>query len=658
MAPQVSHSLNSSTDLGPRCQTIAGASPFPMAAVDASTFVICYANEAFCLLLGQSNIMLTGTLFSAAIPRGEASLSLLRRVRETGQAEIHTGQEHPSAHPLFWSYAMWPVASPAGQVLAVMIQVTETARFHEQSTAMNQALMIGSLRQNELVEEAEALNEQLESEIARRELAYRALAESENRYHALFEALPVAAFVCDEDATLQSYNPRAVELWGRAPQGGLEKDCASRHLFLPEGTPWPEQTPQARVLRTGIAERNMEALLERPDASRLPVIMNFAPLKDADGQVVGVVTAFDDITERKRAQEEIRRVSERFRFMAESMPQKILTTTSIGEVDYFNKQWMNFTGLAFEEIEGWGWKGFLHPEDLEGTIRLWSQALATGAPYHNVHRFRRADGEYHWHLTRAVAMFDAAGNISMWLGSSTDIHEEKLAEERLRRANEDLKQFAFAASHDLQEPLRMITCYSDLLMVGDLTKLDSEAAFCLEMMTKGASQMKALLADLLAYAEAGADKDEAAEAIDLNEVWQQAIKNLQQAIDETGAVVTRADLPRVNGDHSRYVQLLQNLIGNAIKYRGERTPMIHISAERQDGQWTFAVADNGMGIAPDYHRQIFGVFKRLHGRAIPGTGIGLALCHRVVESYGGKIWVESELGAGATFYFTLPAKVT
>ena len=203
----------------------------------------------------------------------------------------------------------------------------------------------------------------------------------------------------------------------------------------------------------------------------------------------------------------------------------------------------------------------------------------------------------------------------------------------------------------------MITCYSDLLIQGELMKLDSEAAFCLEMMTKGAMQMKALVADLLAYAEAGADKDEAAEAVDLNEVWQKAIENLQQAIDESGAVVTRGDLPRVYGDHPRYVQLLQNLIGNAIKYRGERTPTIHIGAERQDGQWKFAVADNGMGIAPDYHRQIFGVFKRLHGRAIPGTGIGLALCQRVVEGYCGKIWVESELGAGATFYFTLPQKV-
>jgi light-regulated signal transduction histidine kinase (bacteriophytochrome) len=225
----------------------------------------------------------------------------------------------------------------------------------------------------------------------------------------------------------------------------------------------------------------------------------------------------------------------------------------------------------------------------------------------------------------------------------------------LERANEDLKQFAFAASHDLQEPLRMITSYSQLLIEGARGQLDSEAQLCVDFIDRGAKQMRNLLANLLTYTEAGAASWEANEFIDLNATFAKVKDNLRLAIAESGAVVICDNLPRVLGHAGRFVQLFQNLIGNAIRYRGDARPHIHISAELRDAEWRFAVADNGMGIAPEYYLTIFGVFKRLHGSAIPGTGIGLAICQRVVERYGGRIWVESTLGQGTTFYFTLPA---
>jgi light-regulated signal transduction histidine kinase (bacteriophytochrome) len=201
----------------------------------------------------------------------------------------------------------------------------------------------------------------------------------------------------------------------------------------------------------------------------------------------------------------------------------------------------------------------------------------------------------------------------------------------------------------------MITSYSQLLVRGYRGQLDGEAAASVGFITEGTRRMRDLLADLLAYAQLTAAGEQPVEAVDLNAVFQQTIENLRTAIQESGSMVSSDPLPVVPGHEPHFIQLLQNLIGNSIKYRAGSAPRIHVSAVRQDRAWRFSVADNGIGIDPEYHQKIFGVFKRLHGKTIPGTGIGLAICQRVVERYGGRIWVESEAGRGATFYFTLSA---
>ena len=226
----------------------------------------------------------------------------------------------------------------------------------------------------------------------------------------------------------------------------------------------------------------------------------------------------------------------------------------------------------------------------------------------------------------------------------------------LSRANEDLNQFAFAASHDLQEPLRMITSYSQLLVKGYRGQLDGEAATCIEFITDGARRMRDLLSDLLEYAQLGEGGREGARSlVDLNIVLRKTLENCGAAIAENQAAIISDPLPAVDGNEAQFIQVFQNLITNAIKYRSTKPPRIRVSAVAQDGMWRFGVADNGIGIAAEYHQQIFGVFKRLHGRNIPGTGIGLAICQRVVERHGGRIWVESQAGEGATLYFTVPA---
>ncbi len=229
------------------------------------------------------------------------------------------------------------------------------------------------------------------------------------------------------------------------------------------------------------------------------------------------------------------------------------------------------------------------------------------------------------------------------------------ANENLSRSNEDLERFAFIASHDLQEPLRVVTLYAQLLDKSCRGILDERAVACIAHINEGTQRMLALLTSLLAYAEIGVRAEQAAAPVDLNGVLKTVKQNLAAAIEETDAKVRCAPLPVLKVSEGHFIQLFQNLIENAIKYRGERPPRIDISVRTAGDELVFSVADNGMGIEPQYHERIFVAFKRLHGRGISGTGIGLAICKRALDRYGGRIWVESAAGQGATFHFTVPA---
>jgi signal transduction histidine kinase len=231
-------------------------------------------------------------------------------------------------------------------------------------------------------------------------------------------------------------------------------------------------------------------------------------------------------------------------------------------------------------------------------------------------------------------------------------------EERARelgRANADLQQFAYSASHDLQEPLRIVALYSQLLQRRYAGQLDERADEYIEYLYRAAHQMAQLVTDLLTYTRTTSIAKEEPAFSNVPLVLQRVLSTFEKQIASQQCRVTAGQLPCVSAHEVHVQQLLQNLIGNALKYRSEHTPEISIEAERKGGCWEFAVRDNGIGIDPQYANQIFGIFKRLHGQKYPGTGIGLAICQRIVEGYGGTIWVESELGEGATFRFTLPA---
>jgi signal transduction histidine kinase len=230
--------------------------------------------------------------------------------------------------------------------------------------------------------------------------------------------------------------------------------------------------------------------------------------------------------------------------------------------------------------------------------------------------------------------------------------EESIAE--LARSNADLQQFAYVASHDLKEPLRMVASYTQLLARRYKGKLDSDADEFIRYAVDGANRMQWLINDLLAYSRVTV-QDKVFEEVDCNSVLEEVLSDLRVAVEESRAVVTRAPLPTVMADRIQLGQLFQNLIGNAIKFHGKEAPQVYVSAERRPTEWLFSVRDNGVGLDPEYAERIFVIFQRLHNREeYPGTGIGLAICKKIVERHGGRIWVVSQTGQGATFHFTLP----
>lgn len=262
-------------------------------------------------------------------------------------------------------------------------------------------------------------------------------------------------------------------------------------------------------------------------------------------------------------------------------------------------------------------------------------------------------------LARGVALDEvqkARESLETMLASVARLNEElRKSNQSLGRSNEDLERFAFIASHDLQEPLRMITVYLQLFARECNGSFNENAAKYMQHVQGGAKRMRELLADLLAYAEIGSRFETPAQAVDLNAVVQKARDNLSVAVSESGAIIKAGLLPVVLGFESHFTPVFQNLMGNALKYRSEQQPVIDIWADRSDSEFRICVADNGIGIAPEYHAKIFVAFKRLHGNNIPGTGIGLAICQRVVEKYGGRMSVDSAEGRGSKFFIVLPA---
>jgi PAS domain S-box-containing protein len=372
---------------------------------------------------------------------------------------------------------------------------------------------------------------------------------------------------------------------------------------------------------------------------------------------------FESISERKRAEETLRVIEAGFFNFIESAPDAMLLCDREGRILLANSQTEQLFGYQRAQL-------YHQPVELLVPERLRQRHLAQRTAYltqpyrrsmgSGPELFcRRADGsEFPAEISLSAVNTEAG---LMICAAIRDVTESKRAEEALRRtaaeltrSNTELDQFAHAASHDLQEPLRTVTSLAQLLSLDYSDKLDAQARSYLTSVVASAKRMQSLLDGLLKYSRVGAQRNPF-DRVDLNEVCDAVVADLKVAFEQSQAQLTRDSLPAVRGDRIQLIQLFQNLLANAIKFRGTRSPRIHVSAQRRDQEWVLAVHDNGIGINPEKFDQIFLLFHRLHGREeYPGTGIGLALCKKIVAQHGGRIWVESERDAGAVFFFTLP----
>jgi PAS domain S-box-containing protein len=440
-----------------------------------------------------------------------------------------------------------------------------------------------------------------------------------------------------------------------------------------------------KVLAEGLV-RDYPLTIRHVDGSTTDVLYNAAVYRNEAGQIEGVFAAARDVTERKRMEERLRVASLYARSLLEASLDPLVTISPEGKVTDVNQATELVTGIARERLIGSSFSDyFSEPSKAEeGYQKVLSEGQVEDYPL----TIRHVSGRTTDVLYNAAVYRNEAGQVEGVFAAARDVTERKRAEAELARyrdrleelvwqrtgelekanahlerasaelarSNQELEQFAYVASHDLQEPLRAVTGYLGLLERQFGGQLDDGGRHQIAGAVQGASRMHTLITDLLALSRVGT-RGQAFEAADLNSVLDLALDGLRASVTETGARITRDPLPTLPVDAVQMAQLFQNLVGNAIKFRGTQAPEIHVSAEEQSDRWVLAVRDNGIGIEPQYYERIFLIFQRLHTRRLyPGTGIGLAICKKIVERHGGAIWVESEAGRGSTFSFTIPKR--
>ncbi len=460
------------------------------------------------------------------------------------------------------------------------------------------------------------------------------------------------------DGIATAWNAGAHRIFGYSPDEMIGQPLTI--LSVPDRL---HETPRILdCIRRGERIEQFETVRRAKDGRLLDIALTLSPIRGPDGRVIGASKVAHDITERKASYQALRNSETRLAMALEAGSMGVWEwRLGDGRMEW-SPQLEAIHGLQPETFGG-TFEAFqldIHPEDSAQVLDSIQNALAQETEYRQEYRIVRPDRNIAWLEMRGRIHYDDAGIAERMVGICMDITVRKHVEEelllqaeRLARSNADLRSFAHAASHDLQEPLRIISTFSELLLRRYKGKLDPGADELIASVVDSSLRMGTMIKDQLNYSRVINDSEVPSVDVDLNEALQWALGNIQAAIEESGASIHAGPLPTVRGDRVQLAQLFQNLIGNAIKYRGVEPPEIRVSAEQNTGEWVLSVCDNGLGIDPAYHERIFGVFKRLHGSEYPGTGIGLALCKRIVEKHGGRIWVESEKGKGSTFHFSI-----
>ena len=497
----------------------------------------------------------------------------------------------------------------------------------------------------------------VQSDSIKRGLAEEALRDQEEKYRLLIDGVQdYAIFTLDPHGMVASWNAGAERIKGYRADEIIGKNFSRFYLQsdIDQGKPKAELQIAAASGRSEVEHWRV-----RKDGSRFWASVVITAARNSSGSLLGFSEISRDISERKETEA-------KYRGLLEAAPDAMVVVNHGGEVVLLNLQAEKQFGYHRDELVGQNVKNII-PEGFEERLiadgsRSAAEALAqqigTGIELHG----RRKDGSDFpieimlspLESTEGTLVTAAIRDITVRKDAET--HLVKTVGE-LKRSNDDLQQFAYVASHDLQEPLRMVASYTQLLAKRYKGRLDSEADEFIAYAVDGSNRMQGLIRDLLAYSRAGTN-GKALHEISSEKALKEALSNLQVTIQESGAQVTHDSLPAITSDETQLVQVFQNLVGNAIKYRSAKVPQVHVSSTKNSSkEWVFCVQDNGLGIDPQYFERIFVLFQRLHGRAeFEGTGIGLTICKKIVERLGGRIWVESQPEKGSTFCFALPER--
>ncbi len=478
---------------------------------------------------------------------------------------------------------------------------------------------------------------------------------SEEHALAVVEGAHEAFVAIDEQGRILGWNPEAERVFGWSRKEALGRILAE--TIIPERFRTAHSDGLRRFLADGEG-RAVNRLLELSALHRagheFPVELTISPQRVDGGWRFNAFVR--DVTERRRAEDALREAEERFRAAFETAAIGMALVSPEGTFMQVNSALCEIVGYGEEELLAKTFQDITHPDDLEADLALVRQVLAGEiATYQMEKRYLHAHGRTVWILLSVSLVRDPGGEPLYFVSQIEDISARKRAQIELERSNQELGEFAYVASHDLNEPLRVISGFVQLLQRRYTGKLDQQADGFIDATVDGVERMQAIIDALLEYSRVGR-ANVGPELVDCDRAVDQARSSLERLLAEHNAELEVDELPTIEGEPALISQLFQNLIANAVKYGDPDHPRVHVSATRANGDWRFSVEDNGAGIDPEQRERAFEMFKRLHDREISGTGIGLAICKRIVEKHGGRIWVEPREVGGSVFRFTVPER--